>query len=728
MCYYNDSTYAFINYKRKEIKHLSFYYKPVMTSSMIVDELWKLKSLAKKMNSIEEFAFDTETNTKDWVVADNDVFRIVGISISWGFNNNYYIPLGHRRDEDYYNQLEEEVVVKYLKPCFERTDVRVIGHNLKFDMHVMSRIGIHIQTADLFDTMIAEWLCDENTPNGLKGCSMRRLEIAQTHFAEVTNTVPNEVKKQFGLKASNKATMDLTLIEDCAPYALADSFYTWCLYVGYLDELHKEKMDKIYSKVYRKFIRVLYTMEEQGANVAVDRLEEMDVEITKDLEEMLAKMFDLVGMEFNPNSNKQLQELLFGYVKDGGTPTKLSDVSFGFRQISATKSGAPQCNSDTIWTLSNLEFKNKRKKQGVEFCKLLNDYKRLGKLASAFVRGLKKQLYSDGKAHPTFNIIGTDSGRISCSRPNLQQLPKAGDDDKYQIRSLFIGSDYVSDSEGNWVSDDVEEVYSHRNLEIKRKKIVALDFANLEMRILTHFSQDQNLLDMFNNGDDTHGSTAVNMFELDCNPDEVKKKYPHLRQAAKVINFLLMYGGSAPTLYNNLKGDHYNPIDLGDKKYLEMYHVKNGKDVAQIYIDKYFTSYAGVSTFIKNQRRYAHRHEYVYTLLKRKRRLPNINSYSPKDVSYCERLAVNACIQGSAADLTMSAQNRVFADHWYEEHGVHMILQVHDELVFDCPEKYVDECIERTKHYMEHAFGDNVSLNLPMRADADFGDSYQEAK
>ena len=694
---------------------------------MIVDEMWKLKYLAKNLSEVEEFAFDTETNTKDWVVADNDFFRIVGISISWGFFHNYYIPLGHRRDEDYYNQLPLDTVVRYIKKPFERTEnLRIIGHNLKFDMHVMSRIGIHIQTDDLFDTMVAEWLCDENTSNGLKDCSMRRLGIEQTHFAEVTNTVPNEIKKQFGLKASNKATMDLTLISDCSPYALDDSFYTWCLYLGYLDELEEQGMMKIYNKVYRKFLRVLYTMEERGAVVDVERLDEMGIEINKDLEHLLAKMFDLVGMEVNCNSNQQLQELLFGYVKEGGEPTKLSDVSFGFRVISETASGAPQCNSNVIWKLSNMEFKTRRKQEGVKFCKLLSEYKKLSKLSSAFVSGLKKQLYLDGKAHPTFNIIGTDSGRLSCSRPNLQQLPKAEDDDKYQIRSLFIGSEYLADENGDWLSDDLEADIDY--CETKRKKIVALDFANLEMRVLTHFSKDENLLEMFNNGDDTHGSTAVNMFELDCTPEEVKKKYPHLRQAAKVINFLLMYGGSAPTLYEGLKNDHYNPIDLGSKKYLELYKVKNGKEVAQIYIDKYFTSYAGVSQFIKNQRRYAHRHEFVYTLLKRKRRLPNINSYSPKDVSYCERLAVNSCIQGSAADITMSAQNRVASDSWYDEHGVRMILQVHDELVFDCPEKYVDECIERTKHLMEHPFGDNIELNLPLRADADSGDSYQEAK
>lgn len=1023
-----------------------FYKEPRIVRGVVADTPSKFLRMCEKMKNLEEFAFDTETNTLN-VVADSDEFICVGISISWGFANNYYIPLGHRRYEDRHRNLSVDLVRENLGAIFGRKDVRVIGHNLKFDMHVMKRLGIDIATDDLVDTMILEWLCDENTPNGLKETTSRRLGIPQTHFADVVKAVPKEVKKEFGLRASNKATMDLTLIDDSAPYALDDAFYTWCNYVGLIDLVRTEKMNKIYDKVYRPFLRVLFDMEERGACVDTDKLERMKDEVIIDLARLLTKIYGLAGVEINPKSNQQLQELLFGYVPEGKQPTALSSVSFKFRVLSRTNSGAPQCNADTLWNLSQMEFKTKRKQEGVEFCKALLEYKKLAKLSDAFITGLSKQLYPDGKAHPTFNIIGASSGRLSCvaegtpikclgedraiqdikagdlvycydesgnlhlrkvlkvvdngvrpcvsinwssqgshdkgnlvctpdhkirlrsgawvradelkhadkvthlrrstankrprlyglnslcvqeqvfikkevfgvtdkdtvihhkdhnvqnnslvnlelmsreehtrlhtnillergaidtytfchsprkvlrgkdspnyikctaqelesmvrsargkirdipmgfntfkqkcrevgfdykkvageyqtryrdvtddefidtfyacngvpyaihkklgigrtkvqnaierlnlctnhsvdsvtlvgnrhvydlevedfhnfiaseicvhncSRPNLQQLPKADEEDKYQIRSLFIGSLYIADpNTGEWLSDHLTQG------EIKRKKIVALDFANLEMRVLAHWSRDENLINMFLNDEDTHGSTAVNMFELDCTPDEVKKKYPHLRQAAKVINFLLMYGGSAPTLYENLKSDHYSPIDLGAQSYLDTYKVKTGVDVAQIYIDKYFASYKGITKFIREQKRYAHRHGYVYTLLKRKRRLPSINSASPKDVAYCERLAVNACIQGSAADLTMSAQVRVFNDPWYKEHGVNMILQVHDELVFECPEECVDECIRRTKHYMEYAFGDGVELNLPMRADADSGDNYSEAK
>lgn len=728
-----------------------FSFQPRIKRYEIVDSIKKLKRLARKMKRLEEFAFDTETNTLKVLGPCKD-FKLVGISISWGAYNNYYIPTGHLRIEDYGRQLDLEEVVYYLKPIFEREDVRIIGHNLKFDLHVMSRIGIHVKTRDLFDTMIASWLCDENSPNGLKENSHHYLGIDQTHFKEVTESVPKEVKKEFGLKANSRVTFDLVLIDDGAPYALDDAFYTWELYLGFLNLLVEEQMDKVFFKVYVPFLRTLFNMEETGVVVDVDRLDEMEQNIDADVEQLKYDMFDIAGVEFNPSSNSQLAELFFGYVKDSkeldlskqpkivqrmfeegddealearglcirevdprtiglfkitGTPA-LQKASFRFRAISTTASGAPQTSGDVFWKLSKLEFKNKRKREGVELAKLLADYKKLDKLKSAFITGLQDQLYDDGRVHPSFNIIGTDSGRLSCSNPNLQQLPKAEEDDKYQIRSLFIGS-----------IDPVTK---------KRKKIVALDFSNLEMRVLTHFSEDKNLLEMFFNDADAHGSTAVNMFELPCDPGEVKKLYPHLRQAAKVLNFLLMYGGGAYTLYNNLKDDHFNPIDLGDKSYLDTYKVKTGEDVAQIYIDKYFTSYSGVAKFIKDQKRYAHRHGFVYTLLKRKRRLPDINGSDFKQVAYCERLAVNSAVQGSAADITMSAQNRISADPWFEKHRVNMLIQVHDELVFECPEAYVEECIARVKALMEHPFGDKVELNLPLRADADFGDSYQEAK
>lgn len=738
----------------------NLYNKPTREHSIIVDTVSKLKKLAEKMKDLQEFAFDTETNTLQ-VAGENKEFICVGISISWGRFNNYYIPMGHRRVEDYKRNLSIEVVQEYLQPIFNREDVRIIGHNLKYDMHVLKRIGISIATKDFFDTMLASWLLDENTPNGLKQITSDNLNIPQTHFAEVINNVPAEVKKEFGLKATNKATFDLTLINESAFYALDDPFYTYYNYMYLLDELEKDGTDKIYFKKMIPFMIVLFNMEERGITVDREALDEMNVNITKDMETLLYDMTEILGVEFNPNSNQQLQAILFGYVKDIKKPDevnpkkgispiqeirekyegkknwteekiqkKIADLwakydetigewkvfvenGFDFKPTSTTSAGAPSTDSGSLWTLSHKEYKVKRKREGVEFCSLLLEYKRLAKLKSTFIDGLESQLYDDGKAHCSFNQIGTTSGRISCSSPNLQQLPKAhGDEDNYAIRKLFIGS-----------IDPVTK---------KRKKIIAVDYSNLEIRCTAHLSGDPLLLDMFAHGKDIHGTTAINMFELtDCDDKSVKQKHPDLRQAAKILNFLLIYGGSASALYDSLRYDRGTPIDLGDKEHLakyKKYGVKNGVDVAQVYIDKYFDSYKGVAQMIRENKKFARKHGFVYTIIKRKRRLEGINSSDNKIRSYCERLATNARVQGTASDIVSSAQVRLENDPWFEEHRCHMLIQVHDECVYECPEEYVEEAEERIKAIMAKPFGENVSLKVELKADSDSGDSYNDAK
>lgn len=193
----------------------------------------------------------------------------------------------------------------------------------------------------------------------------------------------------------------------------------------------------------------------------------------------------------------------------------------------------------------------------------------------------------------------------------------------------------------------------------------------------------------------------------------------------------LIYGGSASALYDSLKYDRSAPIDLGDKEHLAKYKkfgVKNGVDVAQVYIDKYFDSYKGVAQMIRENKKFARKHGFVYTIIKRKRRLEGINSSDNKIRSYCERLATNARVQGTASDIVSSAQIRLENDPWFEEHRCHMLIQVHDEAVYECPEEYVEEAEERIKAIMAKPFGENVSLKVELKADSDSGPSYNDAK
>lgn len=692
-----------------------------------ITNVGQLKSLVKKMERLEEFAFDTETNTLR-VYGDNENFRLVGISISWSSEDNYYIPTGHIEDDT--PQIPVKTVARYLRPIFENTNVRIIGWNLKFDMHVMARIGVHIQTEDIFDGMIASWLCDENQPKGLKDNTQRILKVQQDKIDVVLAEVPNEVKKKYGLKANSKPTFDLTRVELAGRYAMDDSYYTYMLYIHYLKALEDEQMEDIFFKTYPQFLTTLYRMEERGITIDLDKLEQMGKDMDKDLEELEYELLDLAGVQMELTSNQQLTQLLFGYSEGYKNPRQdILNSTFGFPILSKTKKGAPQVNNSTLEKISKKDYKNKRKMEGVKFCKLLLEYKKLQKLRTAFVDGLIDKAYDDGKCHPSFNPVGTDSGRISCSEPNLMQLPNASDEDKYQIRDCFIG--------------DIDEATG------KRKHIISVDYSNLEVRVIAHFSKDPALINAFIDGKDLHGNTAKMMFRLDCDANEVKKLYPNLRQQGKVIAFLLQYGGGASTLYESLNGDgELDKIarEEGHDKKSDFYGCHKGIDVAQRLMDLYFEGFKGIAKFMKSQKKLAHRQGFIRTLVGRKRRLPEIYSENFGQVSYAERLSINACIQGSGADIMINAQNRIegtkphkMTKYYCEEHGCEpfiaheklreldcqMLVQIHDELLLECPEENCEKAIEIIRDCMIYPFGENVHLNLPLDIGGGHGLSYQ---
>lgn len=600
--------------------------------SVIVTSETQLRCLGYKLYDVMEFAFDTETNTVDWCNADNPYFKIVGISISFGINDSYYIPIGHRFDPT--PQLPLKTIVRHLRPAFERTDVTIVGHNIKYDMHVMKRIGIEIKTPYIFDTMIASWLCNENVDKGLKPNVLRIFNHQMEKFNDVIATVPKEIKKKAGLKANQKATFDLTMIGDSANYATEDAFFTFMLYLHYLEELDITGMTKIYYKMYPPFIRILYDMEERGITIDKEACAEMNEKMQEDIEDLEYQMLELVGVDFDINSSQQLAQLLFGYDGFKTVNQDLLDVNFGFPVQSRTAKGVPQTNNATLVAISRMEYKNSNKIMGVKFCNMLLKHKELSKLKT-FTQKFLEVCYPDGKIHCSFNPVGTDSGRISCNSPNLMQIPNAGEDDRYNIRSLFVG--------------DLDEY--------DQEDIISCDYSNLEVRVMAHFSKDEGLLNAFEHKVDLHGNTAKLMFRLDCDANEVKKKYPKFRQMGKVIAFLLQYGGSVMALESTLNSDgmltemlqelkgYKHKKDLPDTL-APFWGCKSTKEMAQSLMDLYFEAFPGIAKFMKRQKKYAHQHGKVYTVLGRERRLPQIQSSNFREVGYAERLALNAPIQG----------------------------------------------------------------------------------
>lgn len=407
----------------------------------------QLKKLANKLMQVSEFAYDTETDSLD--VQAKGRMNLVGISICFGENDTYYIPTGHYFDK----QLPQDVVVKYLKPCFERLDVRIIGHNLKFDLHVLANVDINIQTKDIFDTMIARWITDENREKGLKGMTNEIYGTQQEKFDACIGTVTAEQKKAYGLKASNKAPFLLVSIKNGAPYALADSYWTWRHYVDWqMDELKDEKMETIFYKAQMPFLRTLYNMERRGIRIDADRLRQMAEKAEKDLEKLHYDMVEIAGVKFSPTSGQQLAELLFGYQKynkagEFSGNKEILDVSFNFPVISETATGIPQTGDAQLKALSKKVYKrDKRKQEGLELVKLLRRYKKLAKLKTAFIDGLIKQQYEDGKVHPSFNQVGclTSETLIPTSKGifPIGELADLGGDGEFIEKELNIVNRY----------------------------------------------------------------------------------------------------------------------------------------------------------------------------------------------------------------------------------------------------------------------------------------------
>jgi DNA polymerase-1 len=733
----------------------------------IIRDRFSLYRLRKKMMKIQEYALDTEFSSLR-IQAPGES-RLVGVSICWGKYNNYYIPTGHLADSD-----EEQVsladFVRIMKPVFARKNVRVIGHNLKAEFHILENHGCPVLTDDIFDTLVAVWNIDENNEVNLKDTVMRYYNYPQRHFSDLLLTIPSTTKVEFGLKSTSAGNASLVLIKNLAPYALDDTYWTWQIYLDIFEALEEEGILPYFFKRQMPYLRVLFTMERRGVKVDFERLREMLRMAEEDLEKLQYEIWETAGIEFNVGSDQQLAELLFGWCKqkpiykinyepildpktgeqaiyksgknkgelkwkevkdktqivgyeDSGNK-HLIEHSYKFPIQGTTESGQPSTSADNLKAILKLQYKrDSRKLEGQSLVKLILKYSRLEKLRGTYMEGLLQQVYSDGKIHGSFNQCGTTSGRLSASEPNLQNLPRSLDPvyepnrEKYSSEETYEKAyeDYLELKEEYeyWIRYEIRDVFipdvppaDKDNIQDDEEVILAEDYSNLEMRILTHFSQDPLLISMFEREADAHGDTAVNMYKLDCTADEAKKQYPKQRQAAKTINFLLVYGGSAFALSGSLDCT---------------------KEEAQVMYDLYFETYKGVKKYMSGQRRYGHQHEHVYTLLGRKRHLDGINSNDFKIKGYFERLAVNAPIQGSAADIAISAQLLIENDKELRLLGYRQIMQVHDEIVGVVPFRNVQAAAERKKYLMENCLPKPLN-NVKLRADYDWGYSYAAAK
>ena len=595
-------------------------YKTILTEKSFND---LIESLAKK----KSFAFDVETTSKRPVWA-----RLVGISFSFNDGNAFYLPLAHR----YLGapeQLEFEVVREKLKQVFEDKSIKKCGHNIKYDLIVMSNEGIALDGVD-FDTMIASYLLNPSSRgHGLDALTMEYFGHKNLTYKEMTGTGSKEIG------------FDEVEVGRATEYAAEDSDMTWRL-KGKLQPQLKDSTLKLYKEIELPLLEVLAEIELNGVYIDRKHLAELSSKIDKKLLRLEKDIYVLADEQFNINSPKQLSVILFEKLK--------------LPVVKKTKTGY----STDVSVLGQLALKHKLPEQVLS-------YRQLAKLKSTYVDALPGEIFKKtGRVHTFFNQTVAATGRLSSSNPNLQNIPIRSDMGK-EIRKAFTAEE-----------DNM---------------LLSADYSQIELRILAHLSKDKALKRAFDKGEDVHARTAADIFGGSIGQVDEKS-----RRMAKAVNFGIIYGLSAFGLSRQLN------ISRRD---------------AQDFIDQYFSLYSSVKDFMGNTITEARECGYTLTMFHRRRYLPDLKSDNRQVRESAERIAINSPIQGSAADLIKVAMIRLSRNLKKIKLNSKMILQVHDELLFECPVREKKEIESLVRKEMEGAY----SLSVPLVVDIGWGKNWNEA-
>ena len=570
----------------------------------------------------------------DTETTDTDAMRadLVGIAVAVESDHGYYIPVGHTEGQ----QLSKEDVFEALSGPLTNPKIGKAGHNLKYDLLVLKRAGL-TPSPLTFDTMIAEWLINPASRNlGLKNLAWVRLGYEMTHIEALIG------------KGRGQKTMDQVPIEETAGYAAADAAICLQLIPQLQEELKTQKFEDLFNTMEMPLVPVLADMEEAGIKLDTDFFSDFSHELEEKLAEIEAKIHETVGDTFNLNSTQQLSEALFEKL-NLEPPDRARKTASGYYSTAASVLEAMTGQHPVIeWVL---------------------DYRELEKLRSTYVDSLPQQINPEtSRVHTSFNQTGTVTGRIASSEPNLQNIPIRTETGR-RVRNGFI-------AQPGW-------------------QLMAVDYSQIELRIVAHMAQDKSMLAAFRAGQDIHATTAAAVHGIDL--DEVT---PEMRRHAKAINFGLIYGMSAYGLTNA------TDLTLAE---------------AENFIETYFKEFPGVKHFLDSIREKAAQQGYVETLLGRRRYFPNLKKGAPHNIRQREeREAINAPIQGTAADIIKIAMLRLPGE--IEKAGLkaRMLLQVHDELIFEVPDAQLSQTGELVREVMENAY----TLDIPISTEAKVGRSW----
>ena len=584
-------------------------------------------------------AVDTETTGLNEMTAE-----LVGISLCVEAGHACYIPLIHKADggDDLFGsdrlaegQLATREVLAALGPVLEDESILKIGQNIKYDAKIFARLDLKI--APIEDTMLMSYALH----GGLHGHGMDTLS------ERYLDHTPIPIKPLLG-SGKSAITFDRVPLDKAVPYAAEDADITLRLWQIFKPALHSAQVTRVYETLERPIVAVLARMERSGIKVDRDTLSRMSNAFAQKMAALEDEIHTLAGRSFNVGSPKQLGEILF--------------EEMGLEGGKKGKTGAYATGADVLEDLATLH----------ELPARVLDWRQLSKLKSTYTDALQDHINTEtGRVHTSYSIAGASTGRLASTDPNLQNIPIRTEEGR-RIREAFVAE--------------------------PGRVLVALDYSQIELRILAHIADIPELRQAFADGIDIHALTASEMFNVPL--DEMT---PEIRRQAKAINFGVIYGISGFGLARNLRIP---------------------RSEAQGFIDRYFERFPGIRTYMDETKAFAREHGYVETLFGRKIHTPEIGAKGPR-AGFAARAAINAPIQGTAADIIRRAMIRMPAA--IEDLPAQMLLQVHDELLFEVEDGAQEALITAARAVMEMAAEPTVKLAVKLTVDAGQGRSWADA-
>lgn len=598
-----------------------------------VVEYRTLKSI-DDLSMIENLIHESKCFAFDTETTSIDSLEAELVGVSFSFEANSGYYLPIAHQEK--TAISRDEALRWLKQIIEASQDKVIGQNLKYDLQVLRNHQINIKKF-YADTMLMSYSINSTASrHNLDALAEYYLNIKTIKFEDVMGKGKNKLKN-----------FSEVPIKEATNYAAEDADITLQLYRTFETKID-DKTTKMLQEIEYPMIFVLMEMEATGALIDIKHLNSLSNNFGSKLINLVQKIHKHSGVVFNIDSPKQLSEVLFD--KMGIEAKGLKKTSSGYYSTSES-------------VLQKLADEN-------EIIKDILEYRTLAKLKSTYTDKLSEICDLGSRVHTSYHQAVTSTGRLSSSDPNLQNIP-IRTKDGVVIREAFIAP--------------------------QGKKLLAIDYSQIELRLMAHYSNDEIMVKSFNNNEDIHKRTASEIFGVD-----IQDVDDDMRRKAKTINFGLLYGMSAFGLSNQLSVTRAE---------------------ADIFLESYFDRYSGVSAFMKNIVEDAKGKKYVETLHGRKIHVPNIESSNYLMRQASERAAINGPLQGSAADIIKIAMIKIA--EWIEgnDQEIKMILQVHDELIFEVPDSYGEENIEPIIKLMEQS----TEINVPLKAEYGFGSNWREA-